>query len=157
MDEVLKQLGEILLGAIPTVLLLPLTVMSYRLILHKPLTRVLAERYGRTEGALQKARQDVAVAETRTAEYESKISEAKLAIFKMQEARRNKSLEAQAKALAQARSVLDDRVKEARVEIEKQVRSAQSGLQAQSENLAAEVIRRILKISSGAHPEGSAQ
>jgi len=69
MDLILKQLGDLLLGAIPTVVLLLLLYGLYHVLVHKPLQRVLAERHTRTEGAVQRARADIAAAEAKTAEY----------------------------------------------------------------------------------------
>ena len=65
MDQILKQLGELLLGAIPTVVLLLIALRLVSLAGACPLQRVLAERHARTEGAVQKARADIAAAEAR--------------------------------------------------------------------------------------------
>ncbi|MFZ1159551.1 MAG: hypothetical protein WAO10_17330, partial [Candidatus Sulfotelmatobacter sp.] len=70
MDQTLHQLGELLLGAVPTVILLTLLYALYTSIVHKPLQRVLEERRSKTEGAVEKSRADIAAAEARTAEYE---------------------------------------------------------------------------------------
>ena len=43
MDQTLKQLGELLLGAVPTVILLALLYAFYTTIVHRPLRRVLEE------------------------------------------------------------------------------------------------------------------
>ena len=85
MDETLHQLGELLLGSIPTVILLALLYALYTAIVHKPLQKVLAERRGKTEGAVEKSRADIARAEERTAEYEQKLREARAAVFRAQE------------------------------------------------------------------------
>ena len=87
MDETLRQLGELLLGSVPTVILLALLYALYTTIVHKPLQRVLAERRSKTEGAVEKSRADIAAAEARTAEYEQKLREARAAVFRAQEAR----------------------------------------------------------------------
>ena len=65
-----------------------LLFVIYTVVVHKPLVKVLAERHSRTEGAVEKARADIAQAEARTAEYEQRLREARMAIFKSQEARR---------------------------------------------------------------------
>ena len=75
MDQTLHQLGELLLGAVPTVILLALLYALYTVILHKPLRRVLEERRSKTEGAVEQSRADVAAAESRTAEHEQRIRE----------------------------------------------------------------------------------
>jgi len=100
MDETLRQLGRLLLGSLPTILVLWLLYVLYRAIVHKPLSGVLAERRDRTEGAIEKARADIAAAEARTAEYEQRLREARAAVFKAQEAQRQQALEARAAALA---------------------------------------------------------
>ena len=56
MDQTLRQLGELLLGAVPTVILLTLLYILYTFVVHRPLTAVLAERRNRTLGAMEKAR-----------------------------------------------------------------------------------------------------
>lgn len=40
MDQTLKQVGELLLGAIPTVVFLMLLYFFYRILVHKPLAQV---------------------------------------------------------------------------------------------------------------------
>jgi len=77
MEQTLRQLGELLLGSVPTVILLTLLYVLYTLLVHRPLTAVLAERRSRTEGAMEKARADIAAAAARTAEYEQRLREAR--------------------------------------------------------------------------------
>src|SRR5207247_11176761 len=103
MDETLRQIGGLLLGSIPTVVCFLLLYGLYTILLHKPLTRVLAERRDRTQGAIEKARADVQSAEARTAEYEQRLRDARLALFKAQEARRAQASQARSAAIAQAR------------------------------------------------------
>jgi len=150
MEETLRQLGGLLLGAIPTVILFVATYFSYRLIVHKPLVKVLEERYARSEGAMEKARADIAAAEGKTGEYEQRMREAKVAIFKAQEARRQQALRARANVVAQARERASAQVAEARRRLDQEVEAARAQLQPESERLAAEVIRTILKPVSGA-------
>src|ERR1700758_2329529 len=111
MDETLRQLGGLLLGSLPTILFMVLVYSSYTLIVHRPLVRVLAERRSKTEGAIEKARADIASAEARTAEYEQHLREARLAVFKAQEARRQQALQARAEAVARARARAQEHVK----------------------------------------------
>ena len=94
MDQTLQQLGELLLGAVPTVILLALLYALYTAIVHKPLRRVLEERRSKTEGAVEKSRADIAASEARTSEYEQKLREARVAVYRAQEARRQAGLQA---------------------------------------------------------------
>src|SRR5438132_11620218 len=77
MDETLRQLGGLLLGSIPTIIFMVLVYSTYTVLVHRPLVRVLAERRRKTEGAMEKARADIAAAEARTAEYEQHVRAAR--------------------------------------------------------------------------------
>jgi F-type H+-transporting ATPase subunit b len=145
MDQTLKQVGELLLGSIPTIIFLTLLYGIYTVLVHRPLTRVLTERRSKTEGAIEKARADIAAAEARTAEYEQRLREARLALFKSQEARRQQALQARSAAVAEARKKAQAQVEQARAAIEKEKVAAQTGLQAESTRLAAEIIRSVLQ------------
>src|SRR5690348_6075576 len=145
MDETLRQLGGLLLGSIPTVIMLLVVYAAYSLIVHKPLARVLAERRAKTEGAVEKARADVAAAEARTAEYEQRLREARVAVFKHQETRRQGALQARAAAVAEARRRAQQQVEGARQAMEQDKIAAQEQLQAESASMATEIIRQVLR------------
>ena len=145
MDEILRQLGGLLLGSIPTIIFVVLLYAIYAVLLHKPLVKILAERRAKTEGAMEKARADIAAAEARTAEYEQRLREARLALFKTQEARRQAALQARAAAVARARAKGQEQVEQAQAAIEQEKQSAQAGLQAEIGRLASEIIRTVLR------------
>jgi F-type H+-transporting ATPase subunit b len=145
MEETLRQLGELLLGSIPTIIFMLLLWGAYSVLVHRPLTKVLAERRSKTEGAVEKARADIAAAEARTAEYEQRLREARLAIFKQQEARRQQALQARATAVAEARRRAHAQVEQARTALEEDKVAAQEKLQAESGRLASEIIRVVLQ------------
>ena len=145
MDQTLKQLGELLLGAVPTVILLALLYALYTVIVHKPLRRVLEERRGKTEGAVEKSRADIAAAEARTSEYELRLREARATVFHAQEARRKAALDARTAALNEARVKAQAQVQAAKADIEKDRDAAQGGLQGEAQMLATEIMRRVLE------------
>jgi F-type H+-transporting ATPase subunit b len=151
MDETLRQLGELLLGSIPTVIMLVLLYAIYSVVVHKPLSRLLAERRAKTEGAVEKARADIAAAEAKTSEYEQRLRDARLALFKSQEAGRQAALQARSQAVAAARAKAQDQVKQAREAIEREKIAAQEGLQTESVRLATEIVRTVLRpVTAGA-------
>jgi F-type H+-transporting ATPase subunit b len=154
MDEILGQLGGLLLGSVPTIIFIVLLYLSYKALVHKPMVAVLAERRSRTEGAIEKARADIAQAEARTADYEQQLREARMKLFKSQEARRQVAMQARAAAVAEARAKAQSQVDQARKAIEEDKVSAQSGLQAESGKLAAEIIRTVLQPAGGAPAGG---
>jgi F-type H+-transporting ATPase subunit b len=145
MDQTLRQLGELLLGSIPTVILLAFLYVLYTVIVHKPLQRVLAERRSKTEGAVEKARADIAAAEARTADYEQRLREARAVVFKAQEARRQIALQTRTNALNEARNRAQQQVDAAKQDIEKDKEAAQTGLQGEAAALAREIVRRVLQ------------
>jgi F-type H+-transporting ATPase subunit b len=145
MDALIVKLGELLLGAVPTAIFLILLYGVYSVLVHRPLTKVLAERRSKTEGAIEKARADIAAAEARTAEYEQRLREARVAIFKSQEARRQQAVQAREAAVAKARSQAQVEVDQARAGIEQDKQKAQVGLEAEAGYLAGEIIRTVLQ------------
>jgi F-type H+-transporting ATPase subunit b len=145
MDQTLQQLGELLLGAVPTVILLALLYALYTAIVHKPLRRVLEERRNKTEGAVEKSKADIAAADARTSEYEQKLREARAALFRAQEARRQAAVQARANAVNQARSKAQAQVQTAKTAIENDRTVAEKGLQGEAAALAQEIVRRVLQ------------
>ena len=145
MDETLHQLGELLLGSIPTVILLALLYALYTAIVHKPLSRVLANRREKTEGAVEKSKADIAAADARTSEYEQKLREARATVFRAQEARRQAALQARANAVGEARTKAQTQVQAAKADIENDRAAAEKGLQSEAASLAQEIVRRVLQ------------
>ena len=145
MDETFRQISELLLGSIPTIVFFLLLYGLYTVLVHKPLMRVLAERRARTQGAIEKARADIALAEQRTAEYEQKLRDARIAILKAQEARRALATKARDAAVAQARTQSQAQVQQAKAAIEQDKQAAQATLDSEAGRLATEIIRIVLE------------
>jgi F-type H+-transporting ATPase subunit b len=145
MDQTLHQLGELLLGSVPTVILVALLYVLYSVIVHKPLRRVLAERRSKTEGAVEKSRADIAAAEARTAEYEQRLREARAAVFRAQGARRQAALQARTQAVNEARSKAQAQVAAAKKDIDADRVTVQASLQGEAAALAQEIVRRVLQ------------
>jgi F-type H+-transporting ATPase subunit b len=154
MDLILKQLGELLLGSIPTMIFLLLLFGVYTFLVHRPLAVVLAERRSKTEGAVEKARADLSASEARAAEYEQRLREARLLVYKSQETRRVQAQQSRASVTAAARESTQKLVEEARAGIEKDKVAAQTALQAESANLATEIIRTVLQPAPSQAPMG---
>jgi F-type H+-transporting ATPase subunit b len=145
MDQTLKQLGELLLGSVPTVVLFTVLYVLYTVIVHKPLRRVLEERRSKTEGAVEKSKADIAAADARTTEYEQKLREARAKVFRAQEARRQAALQARTNALTEARTKAQTQVQAAKADIENDRAAAEKGLQGEAAALAQEIVRRVLQ------------
>jgi F-type H+-transporting ATPase subunit b len=145
MQETLRQIGELLLSSIPTILCLLVVWTAYRFIVHIPLHQVLAKRHALTEGAVEQARKEIASAEARTAEYEQKLREARAQIFKTQESYRKHVMDERARAITEARKQAEQMIKSARQTVQQEVEVAKAGLDKQADVLADQVIQTVLK------------
>jgi F-type H+-transporting ATPase subunit b len=154
MDETLRQLGGLLLGSIPTIVFFVLLYVIYTILVHKPLVRVLTERRSKTEGAIEQARKAIALAEARTDEYERRLREARVAVFKIHEARRQEAAQLRAAAVEAARAKARAQVEEARAAIQKDKIAAQDSLKEESVRLAKEIIRVVLRPATEQVPAG---
>jgi F-type H+-transporting ATPase subunit b len=154
MDETLRQVGGLLLGSVPTIIFFLLLYGLYTVLVHRPLARVLGERRARTQGAIEKAQADIASAEARTAEYEQRLRDARLALFKAQEARRARAGQARAAAVAEARKNAQAQVEQARAAIEQDKIAARVALQAEAGRFAQEIIRVVLEPALTQVPAG---
>ena len=154
MDETLRQIGELLLGSVPTIIFFLLLFGLYTVLVHKPLARVLSERHERTQGAIQRARGDIATAESRTADYEQKLRDARLSLFKAQEVRRAQASQARAAALTEARERANAQIEQARATIENDKATAKNTLEAEAGRLASEIVRAVLEPAMAQAPAG---
>ena len=145
MEQTLRQLGELLLGSVPTIVLLILLYTLYTFLVHRPLTAVLAERRSRTQGAMEKARVDIAAAEARTAEYEQRLREARQKVFKSQEARRHQATQTRNHLVNQARARSQEQVKQARAALEEDKQQAVSKVELDAARLASDIVRAVLR------------
>jgi F-type H+-transporting ATPase subunit b len=150
MEQTLRQLGELLLGAIPTVVLLLALYGLYHVLLHKPLEAVLAERRKRTQGAVEQARADIALAANRATEYENRLREARLAVFKALDSRRKQAVEARAAAVSQARERAQQQIAVAKAQLEQETAAARATLGASSDSIANQIIQTVLQAAGSA-------
>jgi F-type H+-transporting ATPase subunit b len=150
MDAILRQIGELLIKSIPTIISMLILWTAYTLLVHKKLQQVLARRHALTEGAIERAQQEIAIAEKRTAEYEHVVRDARSQIYKAQQANRQRVLDERNAALAESRKNAGEMVKKARAALEKDTVGAKAALEQQANVLADQVIARILKPAAAA-------
>ena len=153
MDDLLRQLGELVLGSVPTMLIFLVLIGAYIVLLYKPLTRTLAERRARTEGAVNKAHAMIAAADAKSQEYEARLRAARLEIF----ARREKQVQewnaARDAATTAARGEAYRKVVAARSALASQSEAARASMQSSIDQLASEILRVILP--AGTSPAAS--
>jgi F-type H+-transporting ATPase subunit b len=144
MDQILNQLGGLVLGSVPTMILFILLVAAYGLLVRRPLDRVLAERRARTSGAVEQARGAIAAAEAETSVYEDKLSSARAEIFQAREQRLKRWNEEREAALAQVRQAAKDRVNGAKQEIDQSAQEARAQVEKLSGELSASILAAVL-------------
>jgi F-type H+-transporting ATPase subunit b len=145
MDAILRQIGELLISSIPTILSVLIVWIGYRFLVHGKLKQVLEQRHALTEGAIERAQQEIAIAEKRTAEYEERVREARTAIYKAQQANRQRLMDERNAALAEARKRAGEMVKKARVILEAETTEAKATLEQQATVLADQIIAIVLR------------
>src|SRR5215471_14066680 len=150
MDAILRQIGELLVNSIPTIISVLILWTAYRFIVHGKLRQVLAERHALTEGAMERAQQEIATAEKRTAEYEQRVREARSQIYKTQQANRQRVMDERNAALAESRQRAGEMVKNARAVLEAETAYAKGTLEQQASVLADQVIATVLKPAAAA-------
>jgi F-type H+-transporting ATPase subunit b len=155
MDQILNQLGELVLGSVPTMILFIMLVAAYGLLVRRPLDRVLAERRARTSGALEQARSAVAAAEAETKAYEDKLRAAKAEIFQARDQKLKQWNAEREAALAQVRQHTQERIRGARQEIEQSAQEARLQIVKVSDELSSRVLDAILP--AGVRPTEVAQ
>jgi len=147
--SLVDQVGQLLLGAVPTSLLFIVLVLFYQFLVQKPLTRILDERRARTQGAIEDAHRAIAQAEARATEYANKLRQARAEIFKIREQRIKQWNVEKDAALDDARKAAGLRVNQAKAELQTEAGNARQAIQASSADLARQVVRALLPIAAG--------
>lgn len=145
MDEVLTDLGELLIKALPTFIILILLHFYLKWAFYGPLDRLLRRRWEATEGARTAAAESLESAQRKAETYEEAVREARTEIYKEQEQMRRKWQQGQAAALAQARGKMGVVVKEANAGLAAEAEAARQNLEAESEALAEQITHRLLE------------
>jgi len=149
MEEIAQQVGDLLIGAIPTMVLFVVLVAAYQILVQGPLRRTLAERRARTEGAVENAHKAIAEAEAKAAEYAEKLRQARAEVFKMREQRAKQLGVERETALEAARKTAGAKVNAARVEIDAEAERARQAIQGTAGELANQVVRAVLPLAAG--------
>jgi F-type H+-transporting ATPase subunit b len=145
MEDTLRALGQILLKAVPTFLLVVFLHFYLKKMFFKPLERVLRQRFEATEGARKLAEQALERASARTAEYEAAIRAARSEIYQAQEKFYKQLQESQSAQITAARQSAEAGIHEAKAQLARDVEAAKSSLAESSEKLADEIADRILR------------
>ncbi len=143
--EILHQLGEFFLQAVPTVLIVFLFYLFLRSSFFGPLEHVLAERRARTAGARRAAESSQAAAQEKLHAYQEALKKARTEVYAEQEAARRRILEERAALIRETRSRSNDEIRAAKERLAADLAAARAELEKQSPELAAEIVRAILE------------
>ncbi len=145
MAEILRQLGDLFLQAVPTVLIVFLFYLFLRANFFKPLERVMHERQERTVGAQRAAEASQAAAQEKVRAYQAALKKARGEVYAEQDAARRKLLEERGAQFREARNRAAEEVRAAKERIQGELTAERQRVDAASSGLAADIARMILE------------
>jgi F-type H+-transporting ATPase subunit b len=145
MPDLVHQLGELFLGAVPVALIVLVFYLVLRSLFFQPLLKVMAERDARTLGAQKSAEAAQMAAAEKIRQYEEALKQARAKVYAEQEAARKKLMEERAAFLKDARAKAAAEVNAGKQGIEKEFAAAKTELQAAEAQRSVEIARRVLQ------------
>jgi F-type H+-transporting ATPase subunit b len=145
MSDLVHQLGELFLRAVPVAVIVLLFYIIMRSIFFQPLLKVMAERDARTIGAQKAAEAAQAAAVEKVRQYEEALRQARAKVYAEQEAERRKLTDERAAALKEARGKADAEVNAAKERVAGEFTGAKKEIETLTGQLAVEIARRILQ------------
>jgi F0F1-type ATP synthase membrane subunit b/b' len=142
--EILNQLGDLFLSAVPTVILVFLFYLFLRWSFFGPIERILSERYKRAAGARQEAESSRAAMQEKLRAYSDALRKVRGEIFAEQEAARRQVIDERQAAVNMARSTAQQEVQAAKKALAADVEAARTQLEQSSAALAGEIAETIL-------------
>jgi F-type H+-transporting ATPase subunit b len=149
--EMLHQLEDLFLEAVPTVVMVLLFYVVLKYTFFQPLLKAMDERSARTEGARREAEASQAAAREKVQAYEEALKKARAAVYAEQDVARRVILDERANKVKDARARAMELVQSEKLTIAKEVDTARTQLEESSSDLAAELVRTLI----GTRPGGS--
>jgi F0F1-type ATP synthase membrane subunit b/b' len=143
--EILHQLAELFLQAVPTVVIVFLFYLFLRWAFFTPIQKAMAERDAKIEGARREAAALQAEAGKELQDYNDRLRKVRGELYAEQEAARQVVLDERARLLKAMRSRALEEVQEAKKKIAAEQVSARKEVESQTDSLAAEIVRVILE------------
>ena len=144
MDQILNQLGGLVLGAVPTMVLFILLVAAYGFLVRRPLDRVLAERRARTSGAVEQAAARSPRLKPRPQPTKRSCAPPKPRSSKLRDKKLKQWNAEREAALAEVRKHTQDRIEGAKQEIEQSAQDARLQIVGLSDELSSRVLKAVL-------------
>ncbi len=144
MDKILHDLGELLLKAVPTFLLVWLLYFYLKRVFFRPLEGVLAQRRQATEGTRKLAEETSARASEKVTQYEAALRAARAEIYQERETLRQQWGKEHAAALEEARGKAEGLLYDAGMRLTGEVAEAEHDMDGWADYLAAQITGKIL-------------
>lgn len=145
MPSIGHQLGELFLGAAPTVLIILIFYFILRTLFFQPLLKVMAERDARTAGAQKAAEAAQAAAAEKVKQYQEALKQARGKVYAEQELARKKLLDERAAQLKDVRTKASGEVTQGKERVARELVGARREVEASVPQLSAEIVQRILQ------------
>lgn len=142
--EIVNQLGELFLAAVPTVIIVFLFYLFMRWSFFKPMERVLSERHKRAEGARTEAEASRVTAHEKQRLYNDTVKKARVEVFAEQESQRRRTLDERQATINKARTAAQTALQEAKKEIAAEVKTARAELERSKDTLADDIAEAVL-------------
>ena len=142
--EILGQLGELFLAAVPTVIIVFLFYLFMRWSFFNPVERVLTERHKRAEGARQGAEASRVAVQEKLRTYNESMKKVRGEIFVEQESARRHVLDERQTAVSAARAAAQHELQTAKQALAAEVQVVRKQLEQSSDVLANEIADAIL-------------
>ncbi len=142
--EILNQLGELFLEAVPTVIIVFFFYLFMRWSFFKPMERVLNERSRLAEGAKVEAEASRVAVREKLHTYNETLKKARTEIFTEQESQRRHTLDERQATINTARTTAQAALQEAKKGLAAEVQAARTELEQSSGALAGDIAEAIL-------------
>ncbi len=147
-----EQLKDLILSAVPTVILLYVLYFFLKANLFGPLGKAMAERQARSEGARRDADAARSAAVGKMGAYQEAIQKARTQIYSEQDAARRAALEERAALIRETRAKMHLEVQAGKEAIAADVARARAEIEGLAPALAGEIVRTILEPRAGGAP-----
>jgi len=143
--EILRQLGNLFLQAVPTVIIVFVFYLLMRWAFFTPIQKAMAEREAKIEGARKDAAAVQAAANQDLQNYDEALKKARAEIYAEQEQARQAILQERSKNLKAMRSLAQKEVAEGKKKIEAAMAAARKEIESSAPAMAAEIARSVLE------------
>jgi F-type H+-transporting ATPase subunit b len=143
--DILNSLGQLFLGAVPTIIIVLLFYFFLRWAFFTPIQKAMAERDARIEGARKEAAEVEAAAKQELDSYNEALRKARAEIYAELEAARQVALDNRAKLLKTMRARAQEEVAAAKRGITAELDAARAQVERDAPALAGEIVHAILE------------